>query len=493
MKFVHVLRCCLLTLALLPASLQAENPLAADKDEVRVLFVGHSFFSGSGGMHNIVQELLEDGGYDAHCELVPGGLRTSARNGQQKDDLDEKKLAHFERNRSRFEKALAKPKPWDYIVVIGWAYTTTWPGDFLFENTKAFVEQVRERSPDTRIVFYQNHAPYGKLSQQPEFSALYEQLANEHDALLASCGDAWKLALTEQPDLMLHTSAKDSHPGFNGLYLSACTLYATITDKTPEGLRTKMKGTYRKNGRGESFQVEEQTARYLQNVAARAVFGGDAPAAPKESLLATPSSDDPEKRIVCRFDADGEETFRTAYDRKGAELYTVQIVRKQGDSGERIVEEQRMDTAGAPISKDITVFGADGKKKRYGIGWDNDAFIESFTYEYHSRGRLVKHYRFAANGDPVDISEYVYGADGRLKEIRHVDLSGKADGTTVFEYDKHKRLICEKDFSADRKLLQKKQYSYDDNDRVKKVETFDIRPGDGSEPVLLETTEMIYE
>ncbi|MFP4380707.1 MAG: hypothetical protein ACLFUS_09420 [Candidatus Sumerlaeia bacterium] len=39
---------------------------------------------------------------------------------------------------------------------------------------------------------------------------------------------------------MLHRTEKDSHPGYGGGYLIACTLYASITGESPVGLPNSM-------------------------------------------------------------------------------------------------------------------------------------------------------------------------------------------------------------------------------------------------------------
>lgn len=91
---------------------------------------------------------------------------------------------------------------------------------------------------------------------QAALTHAYASIAAELKALLAPVGVAWQRALEARPRLALHHADK-SHPGPDGSYLAALTLYATLFSRSPEGLA---KG-----------HLGEADAAFLQKVATKAV------------------------------------------------------------------------------------------------------------------------------------------------------------------------------------------------------------------------------
>ena len=64
----------------------------------------------------------------------------------------------------------------------------------------------------------------------------YTLAANANDALVIPAGLAFARAIAKRPDIELYQADK-RHPSLAGTYLAACTVYATLYRKSPEGLK----------------------------------------------------------------------------------------------------------------------------------------------------------------------------------------------------------------------------------------------------------------
>ena len=87
----------------------------------------------------------------------------------------------------------------------------------------------------------------------------YLEVAGEIGAMVAPAGVAWQSALEGDPQLQLW-QRDGIHPSPEGTYLAACVFYATLLGQSPEGA-SYLAG------------LPEETARYLQAVAAETVLG----------------------------------------------------------------------------------------------------------------------------------------------------------------------------------------------------------------------------
>lgn len=95
--------------------------------------------------------------------------------------------------------------------------------------------------------------------KKADHRVMYEQalkLASPYkNARVAGAGMAWFKVWDERPKLDLYRDGDRMHPGTPGYYLDALVLYATLTDKNPEGLY--------------SYLLTEDEAKFLQQVAWR--------------------------------------------------------------------------------------------------------------------------------------------------------------------------------------------------------------------------------
>jgi hypothetical protein len=98
-----------------------------------------------------------------------------------------------------------------------------------------------------------------------ELAEAYTMAGNQNEALVIPAGLAFARSLRQRPELILHASDK-RHPSLAGTYLAACTVYAALFKKSPEGL-------------GYTAGLDAGTARFLQTAAWETVrdYFGNAP------------------------------------------------------------------------------------------------------------------------------------------------------------------------------------------------------------------------
>lgn len=133
---------------------------------------------------------------------------------------------------------------WDFVVIQefgGYAQP-----EKTVEYSRLFHELIQQYRAQTVLMCHAHLA-----ANYPQgFDELHSQhlaLAKDLKVPLAAGGRAWQMYLgrapTEEQKLDLYNPDK-GHPGPRGSYLYACTLYATITGKSPVGLRTKVFGSH---------------------------------------------------------------------------------------------------------------------------------------------------------------------------------------------------------------------------------------------------------
>jgi hypothetical protein len=86
-----------------------------------------------------------------------------------------------------------------------------------------------------------------------DFVDAYRAVSAEIDAPVAPVGVAMERARAERPDIAL-IDADEVHATWHGAYLAAATIYATLFQRSPEGLPY-------------AFGVSEEDAAFLQRIA----------------------------------------------------------------------------------------------------------------------------------------------------------------------------------------------------------------------------------
>ena len=112
----------------------------------------------------------------------------------------------------------------------------------------------------SEAALYMTHAyikPHRRFikNQIELISDTYTKVGNENRVLVIPVGLAFDLAYNEKPDIKLHES-DGTHPNLLGTYLAACTVFASIYDKSPIGIKYDYFG-----------EINEQDKKFLQRIA----------------------------------------------------------------------------------------------------------------------------------------------------------------------------------------------------------------------------------
>lgn len=165
---------------------------------------------------------------------------------------------------------------WDYVVMDAWHLgrgpnefgRADVPADFS-KAVAAFVKEVRAHSPKCKIILFPWWIPGGPTANNAGVMKVFQRCVEEARAngiWVATTGPAFMEALLERPDLRIVKSKTDAHPGPQGAYLNACSLFAIVADKTPVGLPATLK-LAGPGGQKQDFPIAPDDAKYLQDLA----------------------------------------------------------------------------------------------------------------------------------------------------------------------------------------------------------------------------------
>jgi prepilin-type N-terminal cleavage/methylation domain-containing protein len=110
-------------------------------------------------------------------------------------------------------------------------------------------------------LFFMTWARQYAPATQPLLTNAYLRITKEQHAEVAPVGMAWQSSLQQYPQLTLHAS-DGSHPNPTGSYLAACVFYASLYDKSPQGLPSSLD-----TGEGTTVTLAPSDAAFLQGVA----------------------------------------------------------------------------------------------------------------------------------------------------------------------------------------------------------------------------------
>jgi hypothetical protein len=173
---------------------------------------------------------------------------------------------------------LSSKKDWDYIIMDAWhlgrarfeedPFRASVPRDFP-KAVAAFVKEVRVHSPKCKIILFPWWIPGGPKATNEGAMEVFRSCVDQakvNNIWVATTGPAFMEARLQRPDLKITTSKTDAHPGKEGAYINACSLFAIITDKSPVGLPAMLK-IASKDGKKEDFAIAPEDAKYLQELA----------------------------------------------------------------------------------------------------------------------------------------------------------------------------------------------------------------------------------
>jgi len=225
MKSKFVVISIILILAALPSRAQ---------DTLKVLFLGnsHTYFN---DMPTLFANLSESGGHPVIVESNTLGGYTLEGHSTNPTSLD-----------------MIGVGIWDYVVlqensqypVIEYLrYNSMYPAarrlDSLiteYNGTTAFFMNWGWRyGGQCEVDGHQSPVFVDYFQMQDSMTSACTEISSELSAVLAPVGEAWRTAVTWNPNLVLWYT-DNYHPDLNGSYLTACVFYATFYDESPAGL-----------------------------------------------------------------------------------------------------------------------------------------------------------------------------------------------------------------------------------------------------------------
>lgn len=216
----------------------------------RVLFVGNSYFYYSGSVHFYARRiaLAADPVWAKPFQYKAATIAGSP-------------LAHHSIEPLTEPGKLGVKEPWEMVILQGEST------DALSDASRAnfrktvleFNEVIRKRGGTTALYMTQAHVKPSKRAG-PEMmrktEEMYVSVGNEIGALVIPARLAFEEAYRRRPDIKLHQDYDGSHPTELGVYLAACTVYASLYGKSPLG------NSYDYYGK-----VSKEDAAFLQQVA----------------------------------------------------------------------------------------------------------------------------------------------------------------------------------------------------------------------------------
>ena len=222
----------LLAALLIAVAAQAASPaIKAPQVDTpkRVLFVGNSYFFYSGSVHFYTRRiaLAADPVWAKPFQYKAATIAGSP-------------LAHHSIETLTEPGKLGVKEPWEVVILQG---DST---DALSDAARAefrrtvieFNEVIRKRSGRTALYMTQAHVKPSRSASREmmrKTEEMYVSIGNEIGALVIPAGLAFEEAYRQRPDIKLHEDYDGSHPTQLGVYLAACTVYASLYGKSPVG------------------------------------------------------------------------------------------------------------------------------------------------------------------------------------------------------------------------------------------------------------------
>ena len=193
----------------------------------RILFVGNSYLYYNDSIHNHVKRLLVE-----HYKKDDIVTKSATIGGSRLHNHNIEHLLNHEN--------LQLDKQIDLLIMQGGSAEVTTPESRakFSETTVKFSSKAHKLGIKTAL--YMTHA-YLENDKRYEPNLIkkiektYYEAGKKSDSLVIPVGLAYEMAYQENPKIKLH-HPDGTHPGLLGTYLGACTVFATITNSSPEGL-----------------------------------------------------------------------------------------------------------------------------------------------------------------------------------------------------------------------------------------------------------------
>ena len=237
--------------------------IAFSQNEINVLYLGNSYT-----YVNDLPKIIEDIATNSdkkinHESVTPGGCTL------------------FQHVESQTSLTKIRQGNWDYVILQEQSQLPVI--DYYRHNTlrpsyKALYDSIMAYNPNAKVIGYmtwgrryggQQCVNFGEglycsadfvdfNHMQDTLTAAYCENAYATNSYVAPVGEAWKAALSTNPELVLH-SGDNSHPSYDGSYLAACVFHAIFWNESPVGI-------YHDN------QIDDTKAELLQTIADEVVF-----------------------------------------------------------------------------------------------------------------------------------------------------------------------------------------------------------------------------
>jgi hypothetical protein len=218
------------------------------------IFIGNSFFYYNNSLHNYVVRLVAaaDPGHKLRATSV-----TISGSGANWHDVDSyfrpDALGQYSfdaDNNVVFNKI---DRLFDLAIMMDCSQCPIHPQlqSLFYEYSRKHSETVRRHG--AKPVFFMSWAYADKPEMTEALAEAYTRAGNDSDAFVIPAGLAFARALRQRPDLVLH-AADRRHPSLAGTYLAACTVYAALFKRSPEGLKY-------------TAGLDADTAKFLQTMA----------------------------------------------------------------------------------------------------------------------------------------------------------------------------------------------------------------------------------
>jgi len=201
------------------------------------LFIGNSFFYYNNSMHEMFNKLATTANKDhkiRSTSVTISGAGLSWHNVDAYFNPDGVGSYSFVGNNEvKFNDP--KRKLFDVAVMLDCSQCPVHPTlrPVFFEYAKKHCDTIRKHGAEP--VLYMTWAYADKPEMTEGLAEAYTQAGNDNNMLVIPAGLAFAASVKQRPGLNLYEPDK-RHPSLAGTYLGACTAYASLFKKSPEGI-----------------------------------------------------------------------------------------------------------------------------------------------------------------------------------------------------------------------------------------------------------------
>ena len=241
---------CLIIIFSIQVAFGKENPDVKRIDEPgTILFIGNSYLYYNDSLHNHFKRIVEE-----HKSDFDGSASVKS------STIGGSRLKHHDVERLIQPKAISSIDKFELVILQGGSsepLSETSRKEFSY-FAKKHIDSIKRNKSEAAL--YMTHAyvkPHKRTmkNQIGLISDTYTKVGNENQVIVIPVGLAFDLAYREKPNIKLH-EPDGTHPNLLGTYLAACTVFASIYDKSPIGIKYDYFGA-----------INDQDKKFLQRIA----------------------------------------------------------------------------------------------------------------------------------------------------------------------------------------------------------------------------------